>query len=67
MAAILIADIEGTSKHIFMPRPPAVRYLDDKGDPLPEHEFDVVLNNIFEDDVVPFEWQASDEQDQQDP
>ena len=37
-----------------MPKSPAVRYLDDKGNSLPEHEFDEVLNNIYESDVVPF-------------
>lgn len=43
LAEILIKDTQGTNRHILMPCAPTIRYLDDQGKDLQEHDWDKVL------------------------
>lgn len=43
LSKLLIKDITGQSKKVFMPAPPTIRYLNAKGQDLQEHEWDQYL------------------------
>jgi hypothetical protein len=46
LAEIIINDVKGVNKNIWQPNRPTTRYLDDAGNDLPEHPWDLHLTEL---------------------
>ncbi len=52
LAQIIIRDVQGIAKNIWQPNRPTQRYLDDEGNDLPEHAWDLYLTELRNQEVV---------------
>ena len=52
LAKIIIEDVLGISKNIWQPNKPTVRYLDDQGNDLAEHPWDLYLTELRDQTMV---------------
>lgn len=58
LVKLIIDDVFGKELHVFQPAPMRIKYVDDKGEPLPEDEYDEIIQ--FYTDMTPMVWNTAE-------